>query len=523
MILAGSLLAMGPPEHGQRAQEATPRLVLLLVVDQLSADLFERYQDLFTGGLRRLLDEGRVYPNATYDYAITETSPGHATLATGVHPSRHGVVGNAWWQRDANLAWKQVINVTDPAMPLIELPRYEGASPSVLLRPGLADWMHEKDDDTKVVSIAGKPRSAILMASLHRGHVYWFDGPLGRFVTSVHYRDRYPGWVRRFNERVIPESQTDSTWWSEVPEQVLAQSRPDTSMYEADGINSAFPHVFGERQDRDPPQGFHEWLATTPMVDALVLEIARAAIEGENLGDDDTPDLLAISLSQTDQIGHAFGPNSREQLDNLLRLDRELGLFFDYLDARMRGRSYVVAFTADHGILEIPEFIQNRGEPGVRLTRDALMELQAKFNGVVRENAGKGVDAVPKALVEVVRALPWVARAWTHTDLLSAELTDSMSVYVRNSLHPDRPGSLLSRFGVEFLTEPNHLTWDIPKGTTHRTPYLYDRRVPFILMGPGIVAGTDEERVSPMDLAPTLARIADVPYPDDLDGTARGR
>ena len=518
------LLAMGPPASPPEAplrQEAPPRLVILLVVDQLSADLFDFYQDLFTGGFRRLLDGGRVYPNATYDYAITETSPGHATMVTGVYPARHGVVANAWWEKSEDLEWKQVVNVIDPEMPLIELPRYAGASPRVLLRPGLADWMNDDDDDTRMVSIAGKERAAVLMASLHRGQVYWFDAVLGRFVTSVYYRDKYPRWVRRFNEGMAPDFQSDSTWWSEIPERALGRSRPDTSVYEADGTNTAFPHLFREGPVLDPPRSFHEWLATTPAVDALVLEMARAAIEAEDLGDDDTPDLLAISLSQTDKIGHAFGPYSREQLDNLLRLDRELGEFFDYLDAEIGEDVYVVAFTADHGVLGMPEFIGDGDQPGVRLTRDALGELQATFNRVVREYAGKGANAVPNALAEAMPEFPWVARAWTHEDLFSGELTDSMSVFARRSLYPDRPSGMLSRFGVEILVEPNHLRWDVPRGSTHGTPYLYDRRVPFILMGPGIEAGVDTRRVSPMDVAPTLASFAQVAYPDDLDGTSR--
>ena len=381
--------------------------------------------------------------------------------------------------------------------------------------------MYEHDDDTKVVSIAGKERAAVLMASLHKGHVYWFEAPLGRFVTSVYYRDKYPRWVRRFNEGMAPEFQSDSTWWSEIPERAVGRSRPDTTVYEADGAHTAFPHLFREGPVLDPPLSFHEWLATTPAVDALVLEMARAAIDAEDLGDDETPDLLAISLSQADKIGHAFGPYSREQLDNLLRLDRELGDFFEHLDDEIGDGDYIVAFTSDHGVLGIPEFIQDGDQPGVRLTREALGELQARFNEVIRGYAGQGPNAVPNALVGVVSELPWVARAWTHEDLLSGELTDSMSVYVRRSLHPERPGSVLSRFGIEMLMEPNHLSWNVPRGTNHRTPYLYDRRVPFILMGPGIAAGVDAQRVSPMDIAPTLAGFAQVPYPEDLDGTSR--
>lgn len=519
--LIGAILtsAVSPVASTARDRSEAPRLVVLLVVDQLSADLFERYQDLFEGGFRRLLTEGRVYPNAVYDHAITETSPGHATMATGVHPFRHGIVANAWWERDGEGAWTVIKNVEDVDAPLIEFPGYMGSSPRALLRTGLADWIHENEEDAKIVSVSAKDRAAILMASQHKGHVYWFDALSGRFVTSVYYRDRYPGWVTRFNDRVVGEFD-DSIWVNETPWDALPLTRGDTASYEGDGVNTAFPHRFGEGGE-DPPLGYGEWLSTTPMLDGLVLQFAREAILQEDMGDDEKTDYLAISLSQTDKVGHAFGPYSREQLDNLLKLDRVLGQFFEFLDSELGRDSYTVAFTSDHGASEIPEARAERGEDGVRLTQADGTELVTLFTKTVREYASQGPDAVAGELSRAAVQLPWISRAWTHEELLGETPGDSIALFVRRSLLPTRPAGRLSRFGVESINPPHYIGWEYERGTTHFTPYLYDRRVPFILMGVGIEAGRDERRVSPIDLAPTLADFAGAPVPDDLDGVSR--
>lgn len=511
--------AIGPSAQIARDQSEAPRLVVLLVVDQLGADLFERYQDLFVGGFRRLLTEGRVYPNAVYDHGITETSPGHATMATGVHPFRHGIVANAWWERDTTGAWTVIKNVEDPDSHVIEFPGYVGSSPKALLRTGLADWIHEDEDDAKIVSVSAKDRTAILLASQHKGHVYWFDALSGRFVTSVYYRDRYPRWVTRFNDRVVREF-TDSIWVNETPAEALSMTRGDTVSYEGDGVNTAFPHRFGEGAE-DPPLSYPEWLATTPMLDGLVLQLAQEAIRQEDMGDDEKTDFLAISLSQTDKVGHAFGPYSREQLDNLLKLDRVLGKFFEFLDSELGPEAYTVAFTADHGISEIPEARAERGEDGVRLTTEDGAELVTLFTETVREYATQGPEAIATELSRAATQLPWISRAWSHQELLRQTPSDSIALFVRRSLIPSRPAGRLSRFGVESINPPHYVGWEYERGATHFTPYLYDRRVPFILMGAGVEAGLDEQRVSPIDLAPTLADFAGAPTPDDLDGVSR--
>ncbi len=502
----------GPP--------VTPRpLVVLVVVDQLRADLLDRYSSLFQGGLRRLHDEGLRFPNATHDHGITETAPGHATIATGVHPSKHGIVSNLWWEReDGN--WRRVDNVVDDTAPIIEDRSWAGASPRKLERSGFADWLLQAHPEGRVVSLSAKDRAAVLMAGKSRGNVFWFDSQLGRFVTSLYYGKEYPLWVQALNQGVLSEYLADSVWTSTVPGWARGLSRPDTAAYEGDGVHTAFPHAITDtlpNAGRLP--GFFDWLSTTPALDRLVLTLARMAVRGEAMGSDEVPDFLALSLSQTDRIGHPYGPLSREQMDNLLRLDQELGSFLQFLDDFVGWDRYSVLFTGDHGVLTNPEHLRELGEEGRRLEAEDIRSLEQILGEVVRQEARGGDGAVAKGLAERARSLDWIAQAWVSDELMAGEPADSFAVLMRHALFPGRPAGILSRYGVEIMLEPNTLIgWR--RGTTHGSPYYYDRAVPLILMGAGIEPGIDPRKVATVDVAPTLAVWAGVPAPEDLDGTA---
>ena len=229
---------------------------------------------------------------------------------------------------------------------------------------------------------------------------------------------------------------------------------------------------------------------------------------------------LAISLSAADRVGHGYSPGSLEQLDNLLRLDREIGAFLDMLDARFGEGGYLLAFTSDHGALEMPEVRTAAGLPGVRLTTDSVASLQA----VVDEVSGRafGAEALAKALAEGVPQVSWIDRAWLQSDLEAYPMEpDSFTRFQINGHVPGRPSGLLTRAGIEMLLAEGVLTWSYPVGTGHGSPYHYDRHVPLIFYGAGIEAGTSSERVSVADVAPTLATLIGVSVPDDLDGVAR--
>jgi hypothetical protein len=517
-VLLQTSTSSGSPPATSPVDDTTPSLLVLVVVDQLRADLLTRYDTLFQGGLRRLLDHGRIYPNATHDHAITETSPGHATLATGTYPSRHGIVANVWWEEERG-RWQRVENVVDEAAPLVDDHSLAGASPRKLERTGLADWLLAEHEDARVVSISAKDRAAVLMAGKSRGEVFWFDPWLGRFVTSTFYREDYPIWVTAYNMGGLVEYQADSVWTSSVPTAARSLTRRDTVSYENDGVHTAFPHHFMDVvSNPDYPPGFFEWLNTTPALDRAVLWLARMAAKSEELGVDDVPDLLAISLSQTDRIGHPFGPFSREQLDNLLRLDEELGAFLEFLDEAVGEGRYLMAFTADHGVLDIPEYRRERGMEGTRLPSSATRDLEVILGEVARENAGNGSEAVAARLAERAPELDWIADAWSQSELLNDEPADSFAVLFHNSYFAGRPAGLLSRFGVEMRMEPHTLTAAWPRGTTHGSPYYYDRLVPLIFLGGEVESGWDSTRASAVDVAPTLAALAGIPTPGDLDG-----
>ena len=505
------------PRTPQPARAATgnepPRLVVMIVVDQFREPYLERYGDLFTGGFRRLLDQGRFYTRATHDHAITETAVGHATLSTGVYPMHHGIVANDWGERTKK-GWVDVSNVGDSTERMVGSPNQMGVSPHSLMRTGLADWIVAANHGSQIASVSAKDRGAVLPAAHAKGQVYWFSSGAGRFVTSTYYRRAYPRWTNEFVAHVQPSYLRDSVWANLTPAAALARATADSESYEGDGVHTAFPHRFA---DEGRPGRFWDWLSSTPMLDALTLDFARTMVQSLELGRDDAPDFLNVSLSQTDRIGHAYGPLSREQLDNLLRLDRELGEFFGFLDTSVGAGRWVVALSADHGALSAPETLPQPGEPaaGHRATEEDRSALTA-----ILLDPARGTNAVPSpdSIAAALKRLPFVADAYTHEQLLHGTLADSFAVLERRSLYPGRAAAEGSRLGVEIRYVPGFLF--AVKGSGHGTPYYYDRHVPMIFMGRGIAAGRDSTRAATVDFAPTLARILGVKMPADLDGHA---
>ena len=488
-----------------------PSLVVLLVIDQLSEDLLQRYEDLYTDGFRRLLDEGYRFDGATHDHAATETAPGHTTLATGVHPTRHGVVGNSWSERDGG-DWRGEYALEQANSPVLGLPDREGRGPENILREGLPNWILARGSGGKVVTVSGKDRSAIGMAATAPGHVYWLERDAGYFVTSEHYASRPADWVDDFNSTEIPRVYADTVWNVEVPETLRSRARPDASPYEESG-DTEFPHRLSELADPTDPAEVSDWRWTfTPFSDRAVTEFAIRAIDEEQLGQRGSLDYLGVGLSAVDLVGHRFGPYSLEQLDNLLRLDRELGRLFAALDARVGAGRWVMAMSADHGILEIPEVLRDAGVDAGRLGRTERIELLAALDGA-RSISGSSQEAAKAAALE----LPFVVQAYTFDEIARGERADSFAVLYGNAFSETRISDLEGRYGIFARIPPNYLRWGA-NATTHASPYYYDRHVPLIFLGAGVAAGRSSLPVATVDAAPTLARLANVPAPDDLDG-----
>jgi len=502
---------------GAQALPDRTQLVVLIAVDQLRADMVDRYDEAFTGGFRRLIDEGYQYTAASHAHAVTETASGHATLATGVFPSRSGIVSNNWAQK-TGAGWASMYALGDTLSPIVGVEGVPGRSPANMLRTGLADWVLAADPKARAVSLSSKDRAAITLAGQSRSQVYWVDAPLGRFVTSTYYRDAYPDWVTNFNETEMPAILGDTLWTDQVPERYRHLARPDSAPYEGDGAHTTFPHVAS--QEAQPGlQSYNSWALTQPRVDRAVQLLAQVAVKKLDLGQRGSVDYLGLSFSATDYVGHAFGPFSQEQFDNLLNLDRQLGELFDFLDQEVGRGKWVAGLSADHGVMTMPEYLVASGEDPNAVRVDSGV-LYGQLQAALEEAAAGGAlgDELADNTARLIEERGLVAKAYTSRALAVGMPADSFATLFRNSYYPGRAGGLLSRFGVHVRFGYNHLVSATTTGTTHGSAYWYDRHVPFILMGAGVHQGVSGVPVYTVDLAPTLAALAGIAPPSDLDG-----
>jgi predicted AlkP superfamily pyrophosphatase or phosphodiesterase len=517
--LAGATLvaAFACAPSGVHPPGDAPSLVVVLVVDQLPPELLDRYDALFTRGLRRIRDEGFAFERGSHEHSGTYTAAGHFTLATGVHPSRHGIINNTWSVRQGD-GWRSVYAVEDREATILGHPAMVGRSPMHALRDGLPTWILENDPRSRVVSLSAKDRSAIGLAGRARGDrvdVFWIADETGVFATSDYYRSRVPDWIVDFNRRIMPAVYSDTVWENRVPREVAHLSRPDTSRWELDGIHTAFPHRPSDVGDPSDPAAVNDWrFEYTPFPDRAVVELTMEAIRVLELGQRGSVDYLGISLSQTDRIGHGWGPGSREQLDNLLRLDAELGRLLTHLDEAVGRGRWVLAFSSDHGVLEIPEILAEQGVPARRLTRAERTDMLERIQRAV--TAAEGADPGPAVRSEL-SGLAFVASAYSFQEIERGEHPDSFAVLYARSHSRDRATSLAARLGVYVRYVPNTLDFGAGRAT-HGSAYYYDRHVPIVFLGGTIAPGTSQERAGTIDVAPTLARLAGIPVPRDLDG-----
>ena len=392
-------------------QEAGPTLIVFVVVDQLRGDLLDRYDEVFTGGLRRLLDAGLVFEGASHRHAETTTAVGHASLSTGVAPSRHGLAGNTWTERRPDGSLVEVYAVADSLSPIVGVPDLPGRSPANLLRGGLADWVLDHDPDARVVSLSTKDRAAIPMAGRTRGHVYWIAPTEGRFVTSTYYRDRYPDWLERFNRTRMPALLGDSVWGRTAPREARSLARPDTAHFEGDGVHTFLPHLRAEETPGPLPQAQYVWASRTPAPDRAVVELAAVAVDELELGRRGSVDFLSVSLSQSDYVGHDYGPLSQEQLENLIHLDRVLADLLDMLDDRVGPGRWVLGLSADHGVMTIPEWTLQTEGRGRRLTRQDVRRIrEVASRAAARAGSPEEVSSRVIAAVEAIEGVAKVYR-----------------------------------------------------------------------------------------------------------------
>lgn len=510
-------------------------LVLLIAVDQLRPD---RLDASMPGGLGRLAREGRVYNDAALEHAMTETCPGHVVMLTGLHPARTGIPANTFIDVSAG---RRVYCVEDSAADAAVLAQdadAEGRSPRNLWVPTLGDWMKAADPRSRVYAVAGKDRSAITLGGQRPDGAYWFRrGEPPSFTTSRYYRSALPDWVRAWNGADPPRD----GFLAALPERW--EHAPGTAGRRVDDF-----HGESERFERTSPHPVHgsdfeefgEQLYFSPFLDEATLDFALDLAEREHLGEGEAPDLLAVGLSATDLVGHLYGPYSRESADALARLDAGLGEFLTALEDRVGEGRILIALTADHGVLPLPEWLEAEGRnrcsapeprtgikwlalrlywqlhrahaPLLSIPQEWLViaGTQAAVNRPVAAQRGVSIEAVAETARSHLETLPAVRKVWTAAEIASGE--GEFAQLYRNSFIPERSGDLAIQL------EPDCLIALEDVGTSHGSPYLYDRGIPLLFHGPGIAAARVPGQASGLDIAPTLAARLGLEAPDGLDG-----
>ena len=507
--LAAPALAAQPA--AQPAPDSAAPLVVLVSVDQLRADYLDRFGRDLTGGLARLAREGAVFTNAHHDHAITETAPGHATLGAGRFPRSHGITTNA-------------LGVGDPQAPLVGASDAAGgASPFRFRGSSLADWLRSADPRSRALSVSRKDRGAILPLGRAMQPAFWYV-PDGRFTTSTYYADTLPTWVQRFNARGSAARLAGTSWTLALPESRYAE--PDSVPQESGGRNVTFPHAI----PADPAEAART-LAEYPAMDSLIADLALEGVQATALGTGPAPDLLAVSFSTMDAVGHRYGPDSRELHDMVVQLDRTLGRFLDSLVA-LRGPDVILALSADHGVGALPgtrsrddnaqaTFVDLR--PLLARTDTALRARGAPASAFRRVDdvvyvdraalraAGVSPDSLLDAFAADARRLPGVLQA-DRWDRVAAD--SARSAVARRWLHmyaPDLQPDLV-------LTYTPHSVNAGASYFQHGAPHDYDTHVPLVFWGPAFRAGRHDAFVRTVDLAPTLAAVLGVPPTERIDG-----
>jgi predicted AlkP superfamily pyrophosphatase or phosphodiesterase len=510
---AGCAAAQARPSS---APAGPPKLVVLIVVDQLRGDMLERYKSDLNAGYARLMNGGAWFVNAFQDHAITETAPGHASTMSGRFPEHTGITSNS-------------AGVVDQSYQLLtSAPRGEaGASPFRFEGTTLTDWLTANDPRTRALSVSRKDRGAILPIGKSKQQVYWFSNN-GSFTTSTYYRDSFPSWVTAFNARRIPQTYAGKSWSLSRP--LSTYPEPDSIPYERAGRDFLFPHVF----PADTAQAV-VYLQTTPIMDSLTALFALEGLQQLSIGRGPQTDVMSVSFSATDYVGHTYGPDSREAHENEIRLDQTIGWFLDSLFKLRDPNTVMIALTGDHGSSPIPELARDRGQAtGNQGLRVSLRPVVAQLRSYIASKGGDSTaflydgetvtldrvklaaakvnpDTVLNMFSRLALQVPGVARV----DRLSAmrKANPNRDPIARRWTHqfPDGDPTDLA------ITLTRYSYWGNAV-STHGSPYDQDANVPIIFYGRWVKPGRYTNFARTVDIGVTLAAIAGVKPTEKVDG-----
>lgn len=525
-----TLFGLGMLANSVNAEK--PKLIVVISVDQFCQEYVQRFGDNFSeeGGFARFAAQGTSYRHCMHQHAFTLTAPGHAVQMTGTYPNMHGVVANNWFDREAG---KTRYCVDDDQVNVVGIPEGKKVSPRILMCETAGDVLRmATSNQSKVIGVAIKDRAAILMTGRNATGAYWLEK--NKWVTSTYYREDMPGYLRVLNDGNAIDRFRKQSWDLLLPRDKYHNQGPDTNEWEnpPKGMTSGFPHTVSDIGEVTE-EIFGDQVLFSPFGSEYTLQAAQEILIGESLGKDNFSDILAINLSSNDYVGHAFGPHSLEVEDITYRTDKQLGDFFRFLDKEVGEGTWTGILTADHGVAPIVEYAIQQKLPAARNPLGKLEETQAKLEIMLREKLGipanlppliekleenqiflkhghPGLEAGRMEYAQRVLQKYLLDISGIHGARVSSEVASNPSDWLGKQLHltfhPHRSGDVL------FVYSPYVVPGD--KGTTHGSPWHYDRHVPLMLMGNGIKKGWVEDReVSPACIASTVCELLGIDYP----------
>ncbi|NUQ80109.1 MAG: alkaline phosphatase family protein [Bacteroidetes bacterium] len=513
-----------------------PKLIVGIVVDQMRYDYLVRFKSGFgAGGFNRLLEGGRNFTSCNYNYIPTYTAPGHASIYTGTTPRVHGIVGNSWYDRRSGKAFSNVYDST--VTPIGSDEKAGLASPVNLMAPTIGDHLKAQlGKGTRVFSVSIKDRGAILPGGKAANGAFWYDSKSGLFTTSSYYYREAPVWLTEFNNRNLPVSLMSKDWVLKNPAMSFTGMTADEVEWEHDIFKEgdrSFPHTFSHLSEKKRA----DLLAFTPGGNEIVLELALTVLAKEGLGKSSGTDLLAISFSSPDYIGHSYGPNSLEVADCYLRLDEQIARLLSALDSEVGKDRYLLFLSADHGVSESHGYLRSVGvdcghyvESPVKdslnhflsgyFGKDSLVLSVSNDQVYLNEDliTSEGIDqsSVMEAAARYLSLnLPQLVSVFDMDYLRNRPVVRSMEAMISNGWNPSRSGE------IAFMSKPYFHNSDLSVGTSHGSGYSYDTHVPMLFYGWKVSPGTIDQPVYIIDIAPTVTRHLNMTSPGGASGLAQ--
>lgn len=531
--LLATVVSFSQPAGNPNAQNARPKLVIGIVVDQMRWDFLYRYYDRYSkGGFKRLMNDGYNCENTFIPYTPTVTAAGHTCIYTGSVPAIHGIVGNGWYDYDEK---REMYCSEDNSVQSVGTSNENGKmSPKNMLVTTICDELKLATNfKSKVIGIAIKDRGAILPAGHSADAAYWYDSKNGNFISSTYYMNELPKWTQDFYASNKINMYYEKNWNTLYPINTYTQSDADTNNYESTPLGSdqkGFPYDLKRFMDK---KDFGK-IRSTPYGNSLTFDFAKAALINEQFGKDSITDFLAVSLSSPDYIGHAFGPNSVEIEDTYLRLDKELEAFLLFLDKQVGKNNYTLFLSADHGVAHVPGFLAkhklpNGGVVGSESEKKLNAYLKEKFgldslcigsgnyqfylNHLLIEEKELDYDEILESTISFLQKIDGVDRALEYADLQEAMLPKALKEQFINGYYPSRCGDVL------VILKPGYIDDEYnSKGTTHGIWSPYDAHIPLLFYGYGITKGKTYDKTYMTDIAPTLSSLLHIQMPSGCIG-----